>query len=81
MGEEIAYFKEGPVTICLYPRTTICQLIVEEVAGVPFKNDGQFHGQTQRAAVFVRRLLVPSEIASCLIAKALPALSPPWNAM
>lgn len=37
----------GPLKINLYPRMPICQLIVEEVKGVPFRNDSQFQGQTQ----------------------------------
>jgi dCTP deaminase len=35
----------GPLSIALYPRTPICQLIVETVRGVPFRNDSQFQGQ------------------------------------
>jgi len=35
----------GPCSISLYPGTPICQLIVEEVAGVPFRNESQFQGQ------------------------------------
>jgi dCTP deaminase len=35
----------GPANISLYPRTPICQLIVETVKGVPFRNDSQFQGQ------------------------------------
>lgn len=35
----------GPCNISLYPGEPICQLIVEEVAGVPFPNESQFHGQ------------------------------------
>jgi dCTP deaminase len=35
----------GPFTISLYPGAPICQLIVEEVHGVPMKNESQFHGQ------------------------------------
>jgi dCTP deaminase len=37
----------GPYTINLYPRMPICQLIVEEVAGEPFSNQGQFHDQAR----------------------------------
>lgn len=36
----------GPCAIALYPETAICQLILEEVAGVPVRNDSQFQGQT-----------------------------------
>jgi dCTP deaminase len=36
----------GPAIIALYPRAPICQLIVETVRGVPFRNDSQFHGQS-----------------------------------
>lgn len=36
----------GPCGIALYPETPICQLILEEVAGVPVRNDSQFQGQT-----------------------------------
>jgi dCTP deaminase len=35
----------GPFSIALFPRTPICQLIVETVKGVPFRNDSQFQGQ------------------------------------
>lgn len=35
----------GPCNISLYPGTPICQLILEEVAGVPLRNDSQFQGQ------------------------------------
>ncbi len=37
----------GPYIISLYPRMPICQLIVEEVAGEPFCNASQFHGQVR----------------------------------
>jgi len=36
----------GRYPICLYPRTPICQLIVEQVDVRPFRNDSQFQGQT-----------------------------------
>lgn len=35
----------GPLDIALYPRMPICQLIVEQVHGVPFSNTSQFQGQ------------------------------------
>jgi len=35
----------GPYSIELHKGACICQLIVEEVAGIPFRNDSQFHGQ------------------------------------
>lgn len=35
----------GPCGIALYPFMPICQLIVERVEGIPFRNDGQFQGQ------------------------------------
>lgn len=37
----------GPCNISLYPQAPICQLIIETVAGMPFRNDSQFQGQTQ----------------------------------
>jgi dCTP deaminase len=37
----------GLCNISLYPHTPICQLILEEVAGVPLRNDSQFQGQTK----------------------------------
>lgn len=37
----------GPIPVLLYPYSYICQLIVEEVAGVPLKNESQFQGQTR----------------------------------
>ena len=39
----------GPARISLYPNTPICQLIVETVKGVPFRNDSQFQGQQDAA--------------------------------
>jgi dCTP deaminase len=36
----------GPIPILLCPGAPICQLVVEEVLGVPFRNDSQFQGQT-----------------------------------
>lgn len=38
-------YNLGPFSITLYPRAPICQLIVETVKGVPFRNDSQFQGQ------------------------------------
>jgi deoxycytidine triphosphate deaminase len=38
-------YNMGSVGIALYPGTPICQLIVETVKGVPFRNDSQFQGQ------------------------------------
>lgn len=35
----------GPIPILLYPGMYICQLIIEEVSGIPTRNDSQFHGQ------------------------------------
>ena len=37
----------GPYPILLYAGAYVCQLIVEEVIGEPFRNVGQFHGQTR----------------------------------
>jgi dCTP deaminase len=37
----------GPLDIALYPQMPICQLIIEQVHGVPFRNDSQFQNQTQ----------------------------------
>jgi hypothetical protein len=31
--------------IALYPSMPICQLIVEQVSGIPFRNDSQFQNQ------------------------------------
>jgi dCTP deaminase len=36
----------GPIPIALCPEAPICQLIVEQVHGIPFRNDSQFQGQT-----------------------------------
>jgi dCTP deaminase len=36
----------GPIPIALYPDAPICQLIVEQVDGVPFRNDSQFQNQS-----------------------------------
>lgn len=38
----------GPTTIVLYPEARICQLIVEEVQGRPFRNESQFQGRHGR---------------------------------
>ncbi|MBC8372285.1 MAG: dCTP deaminase [Phycisphaerae bacterium] len=35
----------GSIPILLYPEAPICQLIVEQVHGRPFRNDSQFQGQ------------------------------------
>lgn len=35
----------GPMPIILTPHAPICQLIVEQVDGIPFRNDSQFQGQ------------------------------------
>jgi dCTP deaminase len=35
----------GPFDIMLYPGAAICQLIIEEVKGIPFTNLSQFQGQ------------------------------------
>jgi dCTP deaminase len=37
----------GPCNISLYPGTPICQLIVEAVFGMPFRNDSQFQNQSR----------------------------------
>ena len=37
----------GPIPILLYPKSYICQLIVEEVLGVPLQNESQFQGQSR----------------------------------
>lgn len=39
----------GHYSIVLTPLMPICQLIIEEVRGVPFRNDSQFHGQSRAA--------------------------------
>jgi len=44
-------FNLGPLGISLYPGTPICQLIVETVKGVPFRNDSQFQGQLASGGV------------------------------
>ena len=38
-------YNLGPFSISLYPGSYICQLIVETVKGVPYRNDSQFQGQ------------------------------------
>jgi dCTP deaminase len=35
----------GPLDIALYPNMPICQLIIEQVSGIPFSNASQFQGQ------------------------------------
>jgi dCTP deaminase len=44
-------YNLGPVNISLYPGAPICQLIVEVVLGVPFRNDSQFQNQKKPAGV------------------------------
>jgi len=39
----------GPIPIMLHPDTPICQLIVEQVHGIPVRHDSQFQGQTDVA--------------------------------
>jgi len=46
----------GPASITLYPRAPICQLIVETVSGIPFRNDSQFQGQKDAGGVRRRQL-------------------------
>lgn len=45
----------GPCNISLYPGTPICQLILEEVRGVPFRNDSQFQNQARPGGITKRR--------------------------
>jgi hypothetical protein len=54
LGNEISYFTQGlPVNVDLRQGgfAPICQLIVETVQGVPFRNDSQFHGQEAAGGV------------------------------
>jgi dCTP deaminase len=44
-------YNLGPLNIALYPGTSICQLVVERVSGMPFRNDGQFQGQQAAGGV------------------------------
>jgi dCTP deaminase len=37
----------GALPILLYPRMPVCQLIIEQVHGTPFRNDSQFQGQSR----------------------------------
>jgi dCTP deaminase len=37
----------GAIPILLYPQAFICQLIVEEVAGTPLRNNSQFQDQAR----------------------------------
>lgn len=37
----------GSIPILLYPKAPICQIIVEQVHGRPFRNDSQFQGQSR----------------------------------
>lgn len=37
----------GPIPILLFPGSPICQLIVEQVQGMPFRNDSQFQNQNR----------------------------------
>ncbi|MBE3134952.1 MAG: hypothetical protein IMZ55_15910, partial [Acidobacteria bacterium] len=39
----------GPIPIMLHPDTPICQLIVEQVHGIPVRHDSQFQGQADVA--------------------------------
>jgi dCTP deaminase len=44
-------YNLGPANIALYPGAPICQLIVEVVLGVPFRNDSQFQNQKKPGGV------------------------------
>lgn len=37
----------GPLDIGLFPGMPICQLIIEQVCGIPFRNDSQFQNQNR----------------------------------
>ena len=37
----------GPYPILLYPEAPICQLVLEEVSGIPFANESQFQRQSR----------------------------------
>jgi len=37
----------GPYSLSLSPGTPICQLIVEQLSGMPFRTDSQFQGQAE----------------------------------
>lgn len=37
----------GPLPVLLFPGVPVCQLIVEEVKGQPFRNDSQFQNQSK----------------------------------
>ena len=37
----------GSLDVALYPEMPICQLIIEQVSGVPFRNDSQFQHQAK----------------------------------
>lgn len=41
----------GPLDIALYPSMPICQLIIEQVHGTPFRNDSQFQNQSRPGGV------------------------------
>lgn len=43
----------GPIPVLLYPLAPICQLIVERVEGLPFRNDSQFQGQSSAGGAVV----------------------------
>ena len=45
----------GPLPVSLYPGAPICQLIVEEVAGLPFRNESQFQHQSRAGGQRKRR--------------------------
>lgn len=46
----------GPLNIGLYPGMAICQLIIEQVHGVPFRNDSQFHNQNRAGGTIINIL-------------------------
>lgn len=53
----------GKASIALYPGALICQLIVETVFGVPFRNDSQFQGQKDPSGARRYRATRPSRPA------------------
>ena len=51
LGNTLELINFGPLPISLYPSAPICQLIIEQVHGVPFRNDSQFQNQTRAGGV------------------------------
>ena len=54
----------GRYSISLHPGMPICQLIIEEVRGIPIRNDSQFQGQSKAIGALVRESKTGKTVAA-----------------